>query len=629
MSSIKKYSGHTILSISDSLANEVSLYAKHNNRRILSLADIENGSNEGIETVTVVGELDDFNNDIIGNIINMNVPVSIITADSKKNIFKYMSKVKDKTSIKINSVLIEDFIENNVDKSQTYSKLKQNDACLFVGHGDYLCVNLQFGILCSKENIESNNKCTMIPKCIKSGKCFRLERLGNSGEVLNVKDIAAKFLFVNTCSGISFKGRKYKDYNLSLMTQAINNNCYVYISNYIIGYYTVEEVKIYHVLLSTYGNFAKATFYFNTLIKQFLRKSPTAIMVGDASLNAIFLEKYDEQNSKCEVVYINEDYVEIKFNSKFINNGNVFSIDEEIFKKNDFDLLNTIPIDKNSDWEYTLGIYYDGKYNIVVYSEKEYFDNSIIFYKEDKLNQKIQSILDELEKCKFINDFILSNDYIESNIKKIEYLKRSLNEFKYIQSNLKLNIEKFTFLTDIIIECRKFLKYFKIKFLKEYLEYSMKSDTHLMLNTLNMHSDYLFDSKEVCYICNSAINIMKFNSINSRRVYYKRICPNCEIYSVSSTDKDVFRLTNINIDQDKIVLEYSLDLLFKDIKLGIVVINTGIASLYEIEDTNELMDNVFSVKLDKTKKQGLYYLRSILISGDEIFLLNNQIYFGD
>lgn len=576
------------------------------------------------ESVTLIVEQDDLDNAVLEILFSAGVPFSIITLDNKDNIIRYLNRIKKIRYLDFEEIYIHDFISGNKNKRMLeMDTVKSSSACLLSGHGDYLCFNMESGILCSKMEKGNIASGKALPKCILEETCFRLERLNNpEAEIISVRDLPAKFIFMNTCSGISFKDRKYKDYEKSLYSEAVNHQCLVFISNYIIGYYTVQELNMYYVLLIHFENFALSLFYYNLMVKQFLRKKPSAIMIGDSRMNLRPKGKTPNGRGKVQLIYGDKDYSILSVQGEFVKNSLVFELDQSLFKNN---LLETVTIDRDKNCDYTLGIYLKDTYTFLLYSEKESIDTTIILYKETSLEKEIKVTLNELLKSRYWLDFLLQEEDRKKNLELIDYFEKQLTEHGIIQTNLKLNVEKYTYLYHILKKCKWFLTGLGKEFVKASLTYASHTDSLLLLQTKGMQSKYLLD-ETICPICGSKAVKMLFQTTGQNRFYYKKICPACEIYSISTLEEDNLNLKFTVLHNKAIHLKYDLKADWKDLYLGIALIQTTVTAFYSIGSTKELNASDYVLDIRELKGRGLYYIRTVLKSKEHLTILHRQVF---
>lgn len=623
-----------VIYISKCLEKLLQNYTPYRNRNMMEASNITDFrqciSNLKSKTcgITIIGLQEDLSLDILEAISESNVQISIISSKNERDISEYLQKISLNNRFNLDSVCIKDFVGENFKKNIDFNAIRHSDACFFYGHGDYLCMNMKDGILCGKSKKECIGEGRRLPKCVIGEECFRKQRLGNNQcEVISISELQAKFIFLNTCGGIAFKDRKYEDYDSSLYNEAIKNNCYVYISNYMIGYYSVEELKMYYALLVRYKNFALALYYYNLFVKQYLRKKVSTIMIGDVGLKAYFINQAKQIiEESYKIVHINDELIEIEFNTTLFLNTAVFEINKDYLKE--FDLLETIPVDKNGFCNYSVGMCYDKTYKVLIYSEFEEFHTTILFYRKCKVEEKINFLLGELQKCKFVADFRLGENYINKNLKLFEYFENELIKSNAIQDRYKINIEKCMIVFHILRKCEKYLEKFNDSFFRQYVYDSTRTDSALVLNSMDSLQYINNENTRNCSICGASSSVVvRLNTAFARNTYYQRLCSKCEIYSVSQ-DSEESLTSNIEfIENKRLEIKYKLNKDMVNINLGIVILNTRECIAYQLKNTKELNNKVFSLEVDPSNKCGLYYVRSIVVSDFRIYILNRQFFF--
>jgi hypothetical protein len=282
-----------IIILNDNFKNIGICYAIMTKRAFLLIEDINELDNivkYSPKTITALGEKKWFTFETFEELNKLVVPVSVFTANSKDLLVKLMIRSVQNVNIVIDTPYFFSAYSNipNYEMSKKEKeRFLKSEAHFITAHGDLLCANMTYGILCARENTNDEYGCKdYVPQCYINKKCFRKERLGNiNAELINFSKLKSKMFFLNTCGGFSLCENKYKNYPVSLAMAGIENNLCIYISKYIITSSTIEELYIFWALLNIYKNFCIATFYFNKMSMQFLNKPPVTMMLGDASIS--------------------------------------------------------------------------------------------------------------------------------------------------------------------------------------------------------------------------------------------------------------------------------------------------------------------------------------------------------
>lgn len=445
-----------------------------------------------------------------------------------------------------------------------------------------------------------------------------------NAQVLTLSDIKAKVIFLNTCAGLSFADRKYMDYGGGLCIEALNNNCQIYISNYIIGNYSFDEVKLFVSVLSYFENIALSVFAFNNIVSGFLHKKPSLVCVG-SSLCEVKIKKIASNSLlQYKIIEQNEDFVAIRVIANDNENTQIVKLDKDRFRN--LDLERTVIVSVSEKWDFCIGILKSFEYILFFYSNSP-IDAEILLISEEKYISRVVKIIGALTNVKMIYDFLLDIEFVRENGKFIDFMIKELENEARQDFNNKLNIEYYTYKFRLLEKAHKYVTSFPEKLMNALMEYSMRTDSHLFLNSRNLIS-YNHKKRIKCPYCNRQIRIMKFVSKNSNKKYYQNICPKCEIYEIASSMK---RNVVCNIEKDEtghVKIKYDVKGEFRNIILGIVVLNTNISSVYKFTDEKEFSSNTIEINLgrDVRKGKGLQYIRSVIISDYDICVINRHLF---
>ncbi len=643
--------GHAIVHFKNEFSVVAEKFALRQHRRFFEISNSEQLKktikiiiDQGYISITIGGKIASFTSKVLDIIANADIPISIITASNIYDYDKYLMKVESENIVKINSVGIYDSLNNTNEEQKikfTESEFRSHDAHLILGHGDYLCMSLGFGILCGKSTeTEDIQLIGRVPKCEIDHSCFRKERLGIKNTViLKMKDFKSKFIFANTCAGISLADRKYSDYFASLGVESLKNNCNVYISKYAISDGNREELLIYFSLLKIYKNFSEALYYFNLLTRQYLNKPSLAIMLGDSSYTASFLgneldyEKDVTNGGKIKIVACTQNKIVLEFIPLKKSKFSIYQIRKDLLTIMDSNSINEWVIISRENVENTcIGMYSHLEHiNFIIYSNEHFKQQEIILVKECEIKQKLKDTEFVIEKFEMFNDFIITKNSQEMFENVLTQVYVNMKKIWSIVNGSKLNIEKYSFICRVLQNIENMKINFEVTFMKSLVEASTCSDTHLVLNSSNMIVNYVSNSGTKysnCYICASKSHETSSIVRGTNRIYYQIICPRCEIYSIS-TSKDIIlevQLEGYFMTSGILKIRFNINLnRNKKVVLGAVILGTKYQKIFNLENTEQLNRKNFELEYENLNR-GLYYMRCIVIQEGNIYISHRQIY---
>lgn len=439
-------------------------------------------------------------------------------------------------------------------------------------------------------------------------------------KIFLLQKLNAEAIFLNTCSGICFANRKYDLSYDSLSDLFMNGKGMLFISNYMIGAYTHDETLIFFAMLVYYKNFALALYKYNLLVNCFYKKNKAAVMLGDVAIKAIVTKEKVE--TYFEIVLVEEMYAVIKFSGELLFNTVTFEIEKSRINLN-YDLLESILIDKNNKCDYKVGILSESdSYKIFIYCEnKGLFETEIIFVEKNLFSKWSLNIYKQLENYSKVSELFLLDS---------RDLKRSCTLWKEkvyqnidIQEMDKGNLEITTFAYNILKKASTFIKMFNSQFLNEFIKEALGTDTHLILDNKKFLLKKI-NSNTTCSICKNKIYEMQMEAKSGVGKYIQYVCPECEILCISND----FNKMNLKLEcigrNYKIYLSKESD--FISPIAGAMLINTDISTTkVELVDNRTLMLNLCA---EKDYLVGIYYLRIVVFENEKITILHRRIYFS-
>lgn len=575
----------------------------------------------GVDVITVIGLQDDISSEIIEVLMSYGLPFTIVVGSDIKRLTTNCARILGNNNIILNDIALNDYYTGTSEKIC----IEEKDGLFLAGHGDYMCFNMLKGILCGKGHYDVNEQLKEIPSCVWNEECYRFERLNDkNAQILTLSDIKAKVIFLNTCAGLSFADRKYMDYGGGLCIEALNNNCQIYISNYIIGNYSFDEVKLFVSVLSYFENIALSVFAFNNIVRGFLHKKASLVCVGSSLCKVKIKEIASNSLLQYRIIEQNEDVVVIRLIANNNENTQIVKLNKDRF--HNLDLERSVIVGISSKCDFCVGILKSFEYILFFYSNSP-IDAEILLIPEEKYISRVVKIVDALINIKVIYDFLLDFEFVRENGKFIDFMIKELEHETKQDFNNKLNIEYYTYKYRLLEKAHKYVISFPEKLMNVLMSYSMRTDSHLFLNSRNLIS-YSLKKRVRCPYCNSQTRIMKFVSKDSNGKYYQNICPKCEIYEITSSMKKNI-VCNIEKDEKGYVkIKYDVKGKFRNIILGIVVLNTNISSVYKFTDEKEFSSNTMEINMERDvrKGKGLQYIRSVIISDYDICVINRHLF---
>lgn len=574
-----------------------------------------------VDVITVIGLQDDISSETIEVLMSYGLPFSIVVGSDVKSLTTNCARILGNNRIILNNIALNDYYASSSEKSC----IEEKDGLFLAGHGDYMCFNMLEGILCGKGNYYIGEKSKNVPNCVWNEECYRFKRLNDKkAQILPVNDIKAKVIFLNTCAGLSFADRKYMDYEGGLCIEALNNRCQIYISNYLIGNYSFDEVKLFVSVLSYFENIALSVFVFNSIVREYLHKKASLVCVGNSLCRVEINRLAASSLLQYTIVEQNRDLIILRVIANDNKRIHILKIGKNRFPN--LDLERTVIVDVSAKCDICIGVLKSSEYILFFYSNSV-IDTEILFIPEEKYISKTVKIVNSLTEAKMIYDILLDQEFLEVNSKFIDFMIKEIeNESRQDFSN-KLNIEYYTYKFKLLEKADKYVMSFPERLMRALIEYSMHTDSHLFLNSGNLISRSLKKTAK-CPYCNRQIGIMKFVGKHSNRKYYQKICPKCEIFEITSSMKRSI-VCNIEKDEtDYIKLTYDVKGEFSNILLGVVVLNTNITRIYTFSDEKELNCNTIEINLTEEliKRNGLQYIRSVIISNYDIYVINRHLF---
>lgn len=621
---------YSVLCISQSLkvcAESIAMFQERRFEFIMNIEEIKKyilDKNEN-HYVTLIALTEDVSVEILNLFLEKNCVFGIVSVNDEKSLKEYYKKIYCNQKIVLSNAYIENFLEEKA-PIILEERLYRSEVCMFSGHGDYLCFNMSNAILCSKQKQEINGG--KYPRCFIENECYRKQRLQNeAAKIYGIHEMQAKILFLNTCSGVGFRNRKYNLNCKSLSDVAMEGQCLVFISNYMIGAYSHEETIIFFAMLVYYKNLALALSKYNLLVNEFYKKPKSTVMVGDASVTAIV--KATKVQNEIFIIRGGESSLTFKLKADLLLSTATFEISKNVIPRQ-FDLLETIQIDLKGNCCYTVGILEeDNVYKLFIYvnSNSECFDTEILFLNKQKYQDYCTYMKRELWYCGNTVDFLFTSDLAEQLKDKNQYFDEKLSEYLVIQDINKGNIEIATFGYCILKKARDFIRDYNTYIMKCFLENAESSDTHLILDSSKLLTNKFKYSDQKCSKCGNSYIIMEMVSKVNHRKYIQHVCPECEIFYISTHLTKNIDIKVFSVDKNALEICLSKEEGFDDLIVGAMIINTAIHNVKQYSCKNGFETFRFDLSLEDKKLYGMYYLRVVILEKRNITIFHTRYFF--
>lgn len=574
------------------------------------------------EHITIVGLVNDFKLNVLSELMEKNVVFSVVAVKNENDLSRYYNKVYDHNEISLNKTYIEDFLNNTPIISE--KDFFNSNACFFSGHGDYICFNMGNAVLCSKspdcEKVKGKK-----PLCIIKNECYRKSRLkDNDAKLYSLQELKSEALFLNTCSGICFGNRKYDLCYDSMSDMFLKNKGLLFISNYMIGAYTHDETSIFFAMLIYYKNFALALCKYNQVVKNFYNKNKTAVMLGDVAIKAAVISQNEEK--QYEIISLEKSHVIIKFCGKLSLNTITFEIAKNSLPL-EFDLIDSVVIDKNNRCNYRVGILSEQDfYKVFIYiNENGTFNSEIIFWEKDDFTNWSLTIYNQskINSC-ILELFLFRTEYAKKLKERCKFWEETVFSNIEIQEMDKGNLEITTFAYNILKKATIFASEFNKYLLRCFVDDAADSNTHLILDNKKFFLREIKKNISICSVCHNEIWEMHMDAKSGVGKYIQYVCPECEIFYISSNYENKIDMV-LEFEDQSVNIYLSKTNEFLNPFVGAMIINSNISTTScKLLEDNSL---VLCLPIKQENLIGMYYLRVVVFENKHITILHKRVYF--